>query len=252
MLGIPSSLPGLISGYGGGTFNIDGTQATPVNRFPVGQTQTVSEPFVWGEGGRRMTPEDIAIQRRIAASLMSQGADFSPVGHWTQGLARAAQGLMGGLRERKADKAAQVNAAESDAVLQALMGGGQTGDRNAELMAAMSNPYITDEARQLAKMEYDRLNPKPSAPTDIEKYGALAGWTPEQIANAANQALLNKIDPFTNIVIGGNSVSGRQSLVERALEAGASSPTGAQPPSTLPPDFDFGGGGSGNATGGFR
>src|SRR3546814_14365768 len=85
---------------------------------PVGQMQT-AQPFTWGQGGQRLTPEDIALQRRLAAQQMQQGADFSPIGHWSQGLARVAQGLFGGMRERRAAKASEANAAESNAVLQA-------------------------------------------------------------------------------------------------------------------------------------
>src|SRR3546814_19230762 len=64
---------------------------------------------------------------------MQQGADFSPIGHWSQGLARVAQGLFGGMRERRADKESEANAAESNAVLQALMGqqSGATGTAGA-------------------------------------------------------------------------------------------------------------------------
>lgn len=38
-----------------------------------------AEPFVWGDGGTRMTPEDIARRREMADALIAQGADFSPV-----------------------------------------------------------------------------------------------------------------------------------------------------------------------------
>src|SRR3546814_7656957 len=61
---------------------------------PVGQMQT-AQAFTWGQGGQRLTPEDIALQRRLAAQQMQQGADFSPIGYWSQGLARVAQGLFG-------------------------------------------------------------------------------------------------------------------------------------------------------------
>src|SRR3546814_20482224 len=62
------------------------------------------------QGGQRLTPEDIALQRRLAAQQMQQGADFSPIGHWSQGLARVAPGLFGGMRERRADTASEANA----------------------------------------------------------------------------------------------------------------------------------------------
>src|SRR3546814_1620866 len=34
---------------------------------PVGQMQT-AQPFTWGQGGQRLTPEDIALQRRQIGS----------------------------------------------------------------------------------------------------------------------------------------------------------------------------------------
>lgn len=43
------------------------------------------------------TAEDISAKRRMALSLMQQGSDASPVGHWTQALARAVQGGIGGM-----------------------------------------------------------------------------------------------------------------------------------------------------------
>lgn len=46
------------------------------------------QPFLWGQGGRRLTPEEIARQRQIADALLAP--DYSPVGHWLQGLARMA------------------------------------------------------------------------------------------------------------------------------------------------------------------
>jgi hypothetical protein len=58
-----------------------------------------NEPFLWGRGGRRRTADDIALERRFAQQQMATGADASPVGHWTQGLARVANGLAGGCAE---------------------------------------------------------------------------------------------------------------------------------------------------------
>lgn len=67
--------------------------------------------FVWGSGGRRMTPEDIVRERALAARQMQ--SDYSPVQHWTQGLGRVADNMLGALRDRSARRAAEVNAAES-------------------------------------------------------------------------------------------------------------------------------------------
>lgn len=80
------------------------------------------EAFVWGKGGAKMTPEQIAREREIAASLTQ--IDTSPVGHWTQGLARVANAAAGAYRGHKADKAAQTNAsADGDFIAKMLSGG---------------------------------------------------------------------------------------------------------------------------------
>lgn len=63
--------------------------------------------FVWGKGGAKLTPEQIEREREIAAALVKQGNDFSPVGHWTQGAARMANALVGNIREGRADRAQQ-------------------------------------------------------------------------------------------------------------------------------------------------
>lgn len=47
-------------------------------------------------------------------------SDYSPVGHWTQGLARVANNMVGGLQMREADRAAQANAAQGASVARSL------------------------------------------------------------------------------------------------------------------------------------
>src|SRR5262245_12928273 len=42
------------------------------------------------------TPEQLALRRQLARSLMEEGGSFGPVGHWTQGLARMAAAGFGG------------------------------------------------------------------------------------------------------------------------------------------------------------
>lgn len=81
------------------------------------------ETFVWGAGGTRKTPEEIARDREIAAALLAQGVDTSPVGHWTQGAARVVNALGGVIKERRANKASETNAKESQSRIAALLGG---------------------------------------------------------------------------------------------------------------------------------
>lgn len=81
------------------------------------------EPFIWGAGGTRKTPEEIARDREIAAALLAQGVDTSPIGHWSQGAARVVGALGGVLKERRANKASETNAKESQSRIAALLGG---------------------------------------------------------------------------------------------------------------------------------
>lgn len=81
--------------------------------------------FTWGAGGQRMTPDDIAAQRRRAAGMM-QG-DYSPIQSPWQGLARVAGNIDGALQMRRADRAAEVNAAQSASVAKNLSNPGAAG-----------------------------------------------------------------------------------------------------------------------------
>ena len=214
--------------------------------------------FLWGRGGQRMTPEEIAIQRDLAARMSAQGMDFSPVGHWTQGLARAAQGALGGLAERKARKALDANAAESLEVLRALMGGDAPASNDA-VLAALTNPYVSDQVRDLAGMEYQRRNPKPQQPNAWEQMLLGAGLAPgsDEWRQANADAIRAKNDPQVTVTLpGGGIFVGPQSELANVLQGGGGQASGvapgAGPPAMLPPDFDFGDeGGSASAPSGF-
>lgn len=84
----------------------------------------MAAPFVWGYGGRRLTPEEILMERKAASALGSEAMSTAPVGHWSQGLNRVLQGLMAGYDSYSADQASKQNGTESAAVIQALLGGG--------------------------------------------------------------------------------------------------------------------------------
>jgi hypothetical protein len=124
-------------------------------------TQTPDEPFQWGSGGRRMTPEQIAQQQQIAASLMQ--VDYSPIASPWQGLARVSQNVLGALQNRQAGKAQDANRAESSSVLQALLAGGDKPDP-AALTSAALNPYLDETARKFAGTQLSALNKPAAAP----------------------------------------------------------------------------------------
>lgn len=94
-------------------------------------------PFLWGSGGRRLTPEEIAAERKGAAALGQQAMSTAPVGHWSQGLNRVLQGLMAGYDDYRASDAAKQNSTESAALVQALLGGGAAASATPVAASAM-------------------------------------------------------------------------------------------------------------------
>jgi spore germination cell wall hydrolase CwlJ-like protein len=92
--------------------------------LPVDDVVDAPAAFQWGAGGARMTPESIASQRKVAAALAAQGGDYSPIRSVWQGLARAAQGIVGGVDAGMTDRAEKANAADNAKMIAALLGGG--------------------------------------------------------------------------------------------------------------------------------
>ena len=81
------------------------------------------QPFMWGMGGKKLTQEQIDAKREIARALMKQGMDYSPVGHWAQGLSRVAQGVMGAIDERQAGVAEDELLSHNSDIIKGLLGG---------------------------------------------------------------------------------------------------------------------------------
>lgn len=94
----------------------------------------------------------------------------------------------------------------------------------------------------IAKAQYEAANPKAQAPTEFERTLIASGvqpGSPEWTAAFARKRD-NTLDPWTNIVSGGESLIGRQSQVQRALMGGGdqASSGGAPAKVTSPAEFD--------------
>lgn len=83
-----------------------------------------SDSFIWGSGGAQLTPSQIDAQRKVAQALMAQGTDYSPVQSWSQGAARVAQAIFGGMQARDANEAVKNNQAAETQLIASLMPGG--------------------------------------------------------------------------------------------------------------------------------
>lgn len=103
---------------------------------------------------RKGTPESVERRRRMAESLIGQATDVSPVGHWTQGLAKALQGGIGGYQMARADQMEERGqAASREALARALQGGD-----NASLMEAMDDPYMSRGGQAMLAQQWQQNN----------------------------------------------------------------------------------------------
>ena len=84
----------------------------------------VQDFFTWGAGGQKLTPDQLARRREIEDALVARGPDFSPVGHWTQGLARVADAAAGAFRRNRLGKAEGENAEINKGLIANLLAGG--------------------------------------------------------------------------------------------------------------------------------
>ena len=182
--------------------------------------QAPATPFVWGQGGAQLTPEQLAGQRDIASALAQ--ADYSPVQNWAQGLGRVLDNFTGSQDLKRLDgEEAQMNEQRAAQIAQLL------GPQNADLAGAFSSGDKT--LGSLAGGIMESRTPKQAAPTEwertLEDSGVVRGSPEWQKAMATKVA--NTLDPWTNLVSGGESFMGRQSQVQQAMGGGGPVSSGA-------------------------
>jgi hypothetical protein len=133
-----------------------GSAPTSVSLMPQGG-------FIWRDG-RRMSAEEVDFERRRNAAMMQAGSDFSPIQHWTQGLARVANGLIGGMNQRHLEKRLGEQA-DADRLVMADLMKNPASNRIAQILL---DPNAPPEAREYAKMQFDVQNRKPAQPHYFE------------------------------------------------------------------------------------
>lgn len=230
-----------------------------------------ASPFVWGRHGQRMTPDDIAMQRRFAELQMQQGSDYSPIQSPWQGLARASSGIIGGLGVRHANNEARDHAAGQQQTIEALLAGPPQEGAPDPVAAALADP----ELRQLGMSVLQSRTPKPVEQSDFARLIAERDALPQGSPNRTeyDRFIAGKSDPNVTVTLpGGGIFAGPQSELANVLRGGGpASPATPSPPAEAvqallrgegtDAQFDemFGagaatrarGGGVGNGTGGF-
>lgn len=117
------------------------------------------QSFILPSNGKA-TPDSIARKRRMAEAMMASGMETGPVGHWTQGAARMAQALAGGMASRRADEQdAEGQQSARDAMTKALMGGDK-----AAMLDAVNNPFMSSAGMEMVGGQWDKMNQPPPNP----------------------------------------------------------------------------------------
>lgn len=93
-----------------------------------------------------MTPTDVDGRRKVAQALYGQATDASPVGHWTQALARVLQGGVSGFYDGTASRGEKEGIASRGAFMQQAMK-----DPSGAATAGITNPWTTDQASQIGQ-----------------------------------------------------------------------------------------------------
>lgn len=132
--------------------------------------------FIWGAGGAALTPEEIARRREVEDALLAKGGvDTSPVGHWTQGLARVANAAAGAYRRNKLDGAQTENDDYNKSLVETLFG------RSSSTPASDGAVPMTDAAAEVSGTA-----PTSGQPIDMtgnEIYDQFMGTVKEGVTN---------------------------------------------------------------------
>lgn len=138
--------------------------------------------FTWGENGSKLTPEQIAIAKQLLARKKAQGADTSPVQHWTQGAARVADALSDVVQERRLGSQEKENNAYNSELVSSILGSGAAPVPGATGSAMPSVDSSGNVAIPSTGKEWETIAPR--LVSDLSKDFQL---TPEQAAGVVGQ-----------------------------------------------------------------
>lgn len=110
-------------------------------------------------GSYEGTPQSLALRRKLAEALVRSGTDTSPVGHWTQGAARLANALVGGMFIHDADKEERARDAQFTAALSGLPGLGGAGPATTPTTPPSSPPAAGPPPAGMTRVGQDQGAP---------------------------------------------------------------------------------------------
>lgn len=116
------------------------------------------------QDGASLTPEQVARKRAIAEQLAQSGMDYSPVQHWTQGLARVANALAGNLEESRAAKAEKEGTDKASQAFNDALEEKDPQARMTKLLAAAENPWASKIVQSYLGAEMAKANEKTAQP----------------------------------------------------------------------------------------
>lgn len=117
-------------------------------------------PFLWGQGGAKLTPDELARRQKVASALMQ--SNYSPVANIWQGLGRVADNVMGAIDQKKLDKQASSANDDRNSQIAALLGQGNQdlvpglSSNDAVVSALAGDVFKSRQPKQIAPNEFDR------------------------------------------------------------------------------------------------
>lgn len=112
-------------------------------------------PFIWGAGGAKKTPEEIARDKEVAAQLLMKAGNTSPVQHWSQGAARVVDALGGVLKQKRAEAAGAENATYNEGILKGLLSPQSVPSSGAAAEISATSPAASAAQTQAAPQSVD-------------------------------------------------------------------------------------------------
>lgn len=147
--------------------------------------------FIWGQGGTKKTPEQVAREREIADAILARAGDTSPVGHWTQGAARVVDALGGVVRQNRARAAEADIANVNKGLISSLLAGGGT-----SVPSSGANVPMPGAAAEISATSPGTIgNVDPSIRDGIVQTASALGIDPVDLATAISYETAGTFDP---------------------------------------------------------